>query len=85
MSDESTLFLFVTGAGTCVRVPELVRELIAEFYGLFGANPQRIASHCACLTHGSTGQSLDPRIFAGATGPLSIWHVACGSLHLQYL
>lgn len=30
MMDETAVFLFVTGAGSCVRVPELIRGLVAQ-------------------------------------------------------
>lgn len=35
MSSKSDIFLFVTGAGSCVRVPELIRALVAESFAVY--------------------------------------------------
>lgn len=43
MSDESSLFLFVTGAGTCVRTPELIRQLIAHEFVVYSVLTPNVA------------------------------------------
>lgn len=35
MSDETAVFLFVTGAGTCVRTPELIQALVAQNFTVY--------------------------------------------------
>lgn len=35
MSDQETIFLFVSGAGTCVRTPALIQALLAERFTVY--------------------------------------------------
>ena len=35
MDDEMTLFLFGTGAGTCIQIPDLIRALLAKGFTLY--------------------------------------------------
>ncbi len=42
-SDATTLFLFVTGAGTCVQAPALLRALIAHGYTVYSVLTPNVA------------------------------------------
>jgi phosphopantothenoylcysteine decarboxylase / phosphopantothenate---cysteine ligase len=43
MSDDSTIFLFVTGAGTCVQVPEIIRGLLAQHFTVYSVLTPNVA------------------------------------------
>jgi len=50
MSEERTLFLFVTGAGTCLQVPALLRALIAHGYTVYSVVTPNVAQVSAPAT-----------------------------------
>ncbi len=43
MAKQSDIFLFVSGAGSCVQVPELVRALVAENFGVYSILTPNVA------------------------------------------
>lgn len=43
ISDDHALFLFVTGAGTCIRTPELLRALIAQGFTVYSVLTPNVA------------------------------------------
>lgn len=43
INDANALFLFVTGAGTCVQVPELLRALIAQGFTVYSVLTPNVA------------------------------------------
>ena len=43
MSDASALFLFVTGAGTCVQTPALIRALVAHGFTVYSVLTPNVA------------------------------------------
>lgn len=43
MDDHKSLFLFVTGAGTCIQVPNLIRQLLAHGYSLYSVLTPNVA------------------------------------------
>ena len=43
MSEERALFLFVTGAGTCVQVPALLRALLTHGYTVYSVLTPNVA------------------------------------------
>lgn len=43
MDDERALFLFGTGAGTCIQLPALIRALLAEGYTLYSVLTPNVA------------------------------------------
>ncbi len=43
MDDEMTLFLFGTGAGTCIQLPELIRALLAKGFTLYSVLTPNVA------------------------------------------
>lgn len=43
MSDESSLFLFVTGAGTCIQTPDLIRQLVAHKFVVYSVLTPNVA------------------------------------------
>lgn len=43
MSDDSALFLFVTGAARCVQAPELIRSLIAQGFTVYSVVTPNVA------------------------------------------
>jgi len=43
MADENALFLFVTGAGSCVRVPELLSALLAQDFTIYSVLTPNVA------------------------------------------
>ena len=42
-SDDNALFLFVTGAGTCVRTPDLIHALLAKEFTLYSVLTPNVA------------------------------------------
>ncbi|MFN8493763.1 MAG: flavoprotein [Caldilineaceae bacterium] len=47
MADDSALFLFVTGAGSCVCAPELLRALVAKGYTVYSVLTPNVAQVAA--------------------------------------
>lgn len=43
MDEDKALFLFVTGAGTCVRAPELIRALVAHGFTVYSVLTPNVA------------------------------------------
>jgi phosphopantothenoylcysteine decarboxylase/phosphopantothenate--cysteine ligase len=43
MSDKSAVFLFVTGAGSCVRTPELIQALVAQQFTVYSVLTPNVA------------------------------------------
>ena len=43
MSDKTAVFLFVTGAGTCVRTPELIQALVAQKFTVYSVLTPNVA------------------------------------------
>ncbi len=43
MANQSEIFLFVTGAGSCVQVPELIRALLAEQFTVYSVLTPNVA------------------------------------------
>ncbi len=43
MDDERALFLFGTGAGTCIQLPDLIRALLAEGFTLYSVLTPNVA------------------------------------------
>lgn len=43
MTDEAAIFLFVTGAGTCVRTPELIKALVAQQFKVYSVLTPNVA------------------------------------------
>ena len=43
MNDDNTLFLFATGAGTCIHVPELIHAMLARGFTLYSVLTPNVA------------------------------------------
>ena len=43
MSDETAVFLFVTGAGTCLQTPELIQALVAQQFTVYSVLTPNVA------------------------------------------
>ena len=43
MSDESTIFLYVSASGRCIHVPELIRALVANNYTVYSVLTPNVA------------------------------------------
>lgn len=43
MTDESTIFLFVSASGRCILIPDLIRELIAKNYTVYSVLTPNVA------------------------------------------
>ena len=43
MGDDSAIFLFVTGAGTCVQAPALIRALVAQHFTVYSVLTPNVA------------------------------------------
>lgn len=50
MSEERALFLFVTGAGTCLQVPALIQVLLAQDYTVYSVLTPNVAHVTAPAT-----------------------------------
>lgn len=47
MADESAIFLFVSGAGTCVQTPDLIRALVAQHFTVYSVLTPNVAQVAA--------------------------------------
>ena len=43
MDDQKTIFLFVSGAGTCVKTPELIKALVANQFKVYSVLTPNVA------------------------------------------
>ena len=44
MANDNALFLFVTGAGSCVRIPQLIQELVAHKFTVYSVLTPAVAA-----------------------------------------
>ena len=43
MSDKSAIFLFVSGAGTCIQAPEIIKALVAQQFKVYSVLTPNVA------------------------------------------